>query len=81
MLVKIVRIGNQNVTLLSETKKKQFGVEVVIPKYYFARMIIAEEERTALLDKEFTLKSFDLVESTNPETGATYEMLENIVEA
>lgn len=81
MLVKIARIGNQNVTLLSETKKKQFGEDVIIPTYYFARMIVPEDKREALVGKEFTLKSFDIVESVNPETGAKYEMLENIVEA
>lgn len=80
MLVKIARIGNQNVTLVSETKKTQFGVTVIVPKYYFARMIIAEEERESLLNKEFKLKSYDVVESTGPD-GAKYEMLENIVEA
>ena len=81
MKVKIARIGNQNVTLLSETKKTQFGVEVIVPRYYFARMIVAEEEREALINKEFTLKSYDIVKNVNAETGAEYEMLENIVEA
>lgn len=79
--VKIAKIGNQNVTLVQETVKKQFGVEVKINKFYFARMIVAEEDKEALLDKEFTLKSYDVVKNINPETGVEYEMLENIVEA